>query len=301
MANRAKTAVLALVFGAAAVFLPAVAFAADGTWSLDPATSSARFFQGSAANPDSVNTGVARVSGNVSLDPNNLNNSVIDLTIYPADENWIALNPDGSLPPGYVPDSTDKTLLAFRSQRIVQTADGKLEVTGKLTLTRVERSVTIEPTEAYSGAVLGSPVVWTETREATFVFPNFGTAEGSGSVKAAVTSNKKTLNMRAATAIGGHDFPGLLSALAQTNWPAVVENEDCQLPANIGEDYSGATCTGTLIAATNYDNCQMPGNVGESYSGPHCTAPAGNQITIALHLNLTLGGPSTKVLTGGAR
>lgn len=79
----AKSRTLAILI---AVIIPAMsttAFAAGGTWSLDPTTSSARFFQGSTANPDSVNTGVARVTGEV-----NLNRNDLDLSIYPADEDW---------------------------------------------------------------------------------------------------------------------------------------------------------------------------------------------------------------------
>ena len=128
-----------------AVILPTIsplAFAEGGTWSLNSTTSSARLFQGSAANPDSVNTAVARVTGKVKLDPNDLGNSVFDLSIYPADEQWgEALSPEGTLPAGYIADATDHTLLTFESKGIQRMEDGKLEVTGDLTLTRVERAV----------------------------------------------------------------------------------------------------------------------------------------------------------------
>ena len=36
------------------------------------------------------------------------------------------------------PDATDQTLLTFRSTRILRTGNGKLEVVGDLTLSRVE-------------------------------------------------------------------------------------------------------------------------------------------------------------------
>jgi hypothetical protein len=63
--------------------------------------SCARFFQGSTADPDSVNTGVTRVTGEVKLDTNDLGNSVFDLSIYPADEQWgHALSPEATLPAG---------------------------------------------------------------------------------------------------------------------------------------------------------------------------------------------------------
>jgi len=299
MTNKLSLAVLCL-FGVAVLAIPVAAFADGGTWSLDPTTSSARFFQGSAANPDSVNSGVARVKGEVTLDPNDLTNSVLDLAIYPSDENWSALNPDGTLPSGYTPDSTDNTLLTFKSERMSISGNGDLQVTGNLKLVRVERDMTIEPTEAYAGPTFGSPVIQTSMREVTFVVPNFSAARGAESVAPAVMSNRKTLEMRATTAIGYRDFPELLKAVAETNWPAVVEDEDCQLPSNVGEDYSGASCTGTVIAAVNYDNCQVPSNVGESYSGPQCAPAAGRQTTIALQLNL-IEASKVKVLTGTAQ
>ena len=107
-----------------------------------------------------MNTGVARVTGKVKLDTNDLDASFFNLSIYPAGEDWgHALSPEGALPPGYVPDSTDQTLLTFNSSRILRTVDGKLEVIGDLTLTRVERTVTATPTEAYAGPVYGLSLI----------------------------------------------------------------------------------------------------------------------------------------------
>ena len=85
-------------------FFSALAFGGD-TLTLDSSTSSARFFQGSKASPDSVNTGVARVTGRVNLDTNDPDDSVFDLSVYPADEGWgNALTSDRILPTSYVPD-----------------------------------------------------------------------------------------------------------------------------------------------------------------------------------------------------
>jgi hypothetical protein len=86
LAKRSRTLVI-LTAIVLAIISP-LAFADSGTWSLEPTTSSARLFEGSTANPDSVNTGVARVTGKVMLDTNDLDNSVFDLSIYPADEHW---------------------------------------------------------------------------------------------------------------------------------------------------------------------------------------------------------------------
>ena len=269
-----------------------LAFAEGNTWSLDSTTSSARFFQGSTADPDSVNTGVALVTGRAKLDENNIENSTFDLSIYPADERWgHALRPDGTLPANYVPDATDHTLMTFHSKRVRRMADGKLEVIGNLRVTRVERSVTMIPNDAYAGPVYGDPVVYTETREVRFLFPSFSTKPSSGRLSSVALNQKVSLDLTGRAGVGHEDFPELLNAIQDTNWPSVVQNEQCQMPSTIGDDYHGATCTGTLIAATHRDNCQMPAVLGgEDYSGPICTPPSGNRTTIVLDLKMLRAG-----------
>lgn len=277
---------LAILIAVTLPVLSPLAFAADDIWSLDSATSSARFFQGSRANPDSLNTGVARVTGHVKLDPHDLDNSVFDLSMYPADEQWgEALTSEGALPAGYVPDSTDHTLLTFQSKRILRIGDDKLEVIGNLTVTRAERTITVTPNNAYSGPVYGDAVLHAETRQISFVFP-LSAALSSGHSTPGNLKEKRELNLSGPARIGYETFPGLLSAIQATNWPPVVQNERCQMPSTIGEDYHGSTCTGTVIATTRHDNCEMPSTVGEDYSGPTCTPASGDQTTIVLDLKL---------------
>jgi polyisoprenoid-binding protein YceI len=274
----------AITFASAAFFVTSLALASD-TWILDSSRSSARLFQGSRATSDSVNTGVARVIGKVKLDTNDLDNSVVDLSIYPADEKWgHALSPQGALPAGHVHDTTDQTLLTFKSTRILRTGNGRLEVIGDLTLTRVERTVIATPTEAYAGPVYGDPVIHNETREITFLFPSVSAADLSGPLTPAVQQTKGVLEIMGAARVDREEFPELLSAIKETNWPPLVQNKDCHMPSTVGEDYSGAVCSGTLIAATSGDNCNMPGSVGEDYSGPQCAPATGNQTTIVLDL-----------------
>jgi len=300
-----KRRTLAILIAAILPTISPLAFADDGTWSLDSTTSSARLFQGSATDPDSVNTGVARVAGKVKLDPNDLQNSAFDLSIYPADEQWgHALSPEGTLPAGYVPDATDHTLLTFHSKRILRMGNGKLQVIGNLTLTRVERSVTLTPNEAYAGPVYGDPVIHTETRKVTFLFPNLSAALSSGSLTPVALQNKDALELSASAHVSYEDFPELLTTIQATNWPAVVQNEVCQTLSTIGgEGYAGPTCRGTVIAVTHHDNCQIITSVGgEGYSGPVCAPPAGNETTIALDLKLLHAGsvPAAATLSGNA-
>jgi polyisoprenoid-binding protein YceI len=90
----------AVTFASAALFVTSLALASD-TWVLDSNRSNARLFQGSRANSALVNTRVARLTGKVKLDANDLATSFFDLSIYPADENWgKVLSPEGALPMG---------------------------------------------------------------------------------------------------------------------------------------------------------------------------------------------------------
>jgi polyisoprenoid-binding protein YceI len=277
----AKTNLLVLsLFTFIIVMIAPLASAQSAPFSLNSDVSTASFYQGSRMNPESVNTGVARVMARVNLNPHDLGNSIVDLNIYPADENWgSALNAEGVLPTGFVPDATDHTLLTFNSERIQKTSDDKLQVTGNLTVTKVERSYTLTPSEAYAGPVYGDPVIHTSTLEITFLFRD-------PSALPTAKSSVSTMEVLGSAAVGQEDLPELLNAIQQTNWPSVVRNEECQNPSTIGEDYSGAQCTGTLIEATRHDNCQMSTSTGEDYSGPICALAAGNQTTIVLDLKL---------------
>jgi hypothetical protein len=157
----------------------------------------------------------------------------------------------------YVPDSTDQTLLTFTSTRILRAENGRLEVVGDLTLTHVGRNVTAMPTEAYAGPVYGDPVIHNVTREINFLFPSLSAAHLSESLTPAVQQTRGVLEVMGAARVDREEFPELRSAIQDTNWPSVVQNEHCQA------SYSGG---------------------GESYSGPTCAPAAGNQTTIVLDL-----------------
>jgi len=284
MVGLARSGALAISLSIVMVAITApAAFANGGSWSLDSTASEAQLFQGSAANPHALNTGMARVTGKVKLDTNDLDKSVFDLRIYPADEDWAnALSLEGNLPAGYVPDATDHTLLTFKSKHIVRTAGGELEVVGDLTLTRVERSATIDPSEAYAGPAYSDPVIHSETREATFVIPSVDGALAPRSLTPAAVENKEALQVSASAHMSYEDFPELFSALTETNWPLAVEYGNCQTPSTISEDYSGALCTGPSIAATR-----------------DATPIGRKQTTIVLHLKLLYAGsePSVAMLS----
>jgi hypothetical protein len=232
-----------------------------------------------------VNSGVARVTGKVKLDTNDLDASFFDLSIYPADEGWEhVFNPEGTLPTIYVPRATDRSLLTFKSTSILGTEHGTLEVIGNFTLTRVERTVIATPTEAYAGPVYGDLVIHNETREITFVFPSASPEHLSTPLIPTMLQKRGVLEIVGSAHVEREEFPELLSAIKETNWPAVVRNKGCHMPYTVDKNDSGAPCTGTVDAATGDNNCDVLASAREGYSGPQCTPGTGNQTTIVLDL-----------------
>jgi polyisoprenoid-binding protein YceI len=278
MKYRART------FASAAFFVTSLALARH-TWILDSSRSNARLFQGARANSELVNSGVARVTGKVKLDTNDLDASFFDLSIYPADEGWEhVLNPEGTLPTIYVHRATDRSLLTFKSTSILGTGNGRLEVIGNLALTRVERTVIAMPAEAYDGPAYGRPIIHNETREITFLFPSVSAEHLSAPLMPAMMQKRGVLEIVGSARVDRDEFPELLIAIKETTWPAVVQSKDCHTLSTVREDYSGAPSIGTVVAATRDNNCDMFATAGEDYSDTQYTPATGNQTTMVLDL-----------------
>lgn len=246
------------------------ALAANGIWRLDSDHSTARLFLGSTTDPESFNVAVARVDGQMNLDAYDPTNSSVEFTVYPAGAGQVGS--DGKLANGEFP-TTPYATVTFKSTRSVVTKQGNLEVTGNLILTQVERSVTASPTEDYSGPIYGDAVVSTTIHEVTFVFPSVGKWAGKQTASAIVS---------ASTHVGHENFPQLQSAILSTNWPPVVEDENCQPAASIGEDYAGSSCTGSTVPVVFQAVADT--HVGEAYQGFEVAPPSGSQVTIELEL-----------------
>src|ERR1700758_5141425 len=194
---------------------------AQEIFQVDPQYSIARLSLGSSTNTSEI--GLARISGEVIFEPGNPADPVVNLKMAPDDE-----------------PRADYAEMSFASQRSIMHADGKLLDTGELVVTHVERSVTMEPNEDYAGAQYGEPLAHTETREVTLVF--------SDPREPAARDN--AMQFSGTTSVSREVFPQLVNALAPGNWPTVVaDNVKCEMPSTVGDDYSGPTCTGTVIAA----------------------------------------------------
>ena len=236
--------------------------------------STGRLSLSSTADPNAtLDVGIARVKGSVNLDASSLSNSSFDFIIYPADQDPASINKDGSLNAAEFSNVARSTVFTFRSREAKITGDGDLAVTGNLTLTHLERPFTITVNEVY-----GEPEVHSTTSEVTFVFSHAAAA-------AANVGNRPKLKLAASVNIKTEDFPGIFEAVTDLNWPVVVEDQNCDKPATIGEEYHGTSCTGTSLFVSSSGSSSP--TIGEDYPGPDLDTPrVRDNVSIALNLEL---------------
>lgn len=241
------------------VLIASISVHAQDAWQVDPQHSIARLSLGLESK--SLEVGLARVSGDVLFDSNDPAGPSVSLKITPDQ--------------GSVADSAE---MSFTSERSALTNDGKLAVTGELSVTRIERSATMDPNEAYAGPVYGDPVAHTDTAQITFVFsdPRQRSADAG------------KMHFLGASSVSREAFPQLLDAMTRDDWPTqLVNDEKCELPSTIGEDYSGVKCTGTVIAGVSNRVLPTGSTGGEGYFGfQPAVTPDRDRGSIALDLNL---------------
>jgi len=172
------------------------------------------------------------------------------------------------------------TMLCFHSKNVVRTSDGRLQTTGDLILVRVDHNVEVPaPSEAYAGPVYGPPIINRVSHQATLVFdlPSEGSGQKDGAIEAS-----------ASTKVFREDFPQLVKAVLNSNWPPLVQNENCQVPA-ASEAYSGAKCTGTFLQGPSLPEDPAM-HIGEDYPGSqNFNAQVGNRLNLVVHMHLTPG------------
>jgi hypothetical protein len=243
----------------------APAFAQSTVSRIDAERSTARLYLASSNNPGvNLNAGVARTSGVVKLNSADSAAPDFDFTIYPADKN-------PSLAANRREVNPDYTVIAFKSRKVVPLAANTFRVSGDLTLTYVQRTVSYDPSEGYSGPTYGPSITLSQTQPASFEFRR-ATPSGSASGAEWIASSN----------ISVEDFPELMTAVFSTIWPVFVADEKCTTPPNLGsEDYSGPACTGERIdvAARKDLSCDTPLTVGEDFSGEVCTQVAPSIVT----------------------
>lgn len=232
--------------------------------------------------------GFGRVNGSMKIDEADPTKSSVVFRFYPATAMSPTIAENGKFLSQWLMNAANQTLVCFHSKTVQRTADGRLQAMGDLTLTRVDRNVELDPTEAYSGPVYGPPIVHRVSREATFVF-DFPATDGNGQKGGGIQAT-------ASTNVGRENFPHLVKAIVATSWPPVVQDENCQNPAGGTESYRGFQCTGTFMEPSGLP--PAPGTqIGEDYSGPpsNFDSIVGNHVNILVHLRLMAtasGGPA---------
>jgi hypothetical protein len=279
-----KPLLIVFLFISAAIIV-APAAGQSAVWRIDSEHSTARLFLTSSRNvAAAANVGVARASGTIEQNAGDSTLSDFDFTIYPADR-----------PETQSGSNRDYTVITFKSTRVFPLGGGAVRVAGNLTLDYVERVVTYNPGEAYSGAVYGPAVHHSVTHEGVF---DFDRASPSGTQNA---KDDSTEWFASSTTIG-EDFPQLLNVVSSTNWPTFVADEQCRVPT-VGEDFSGASCTGEIVerAARADLRCEAP-LVGEDFAGEVCTetAPvqAANEVQMQLDLHVTRTSAAMAAISG---
>ena len=268
-----------VLIAAILTLLAVVSPAQSANWVIDSDHSHARMSLDVLTNSTSAfDLGVGLVSGAAILDKRDFTKSAFAFSIYSANGRSSPTNDEGTGSNTSNMDSAMYSEISFQSSGGTLRSDGGLEVTGNLTLTHMERPLSSAAGEAYDGLVYGEPIVHSVTREATFIFKIPGTAYSEDQ------SDART-EVSASANINFEDFPQVLGAARNTSWPAVVEDENCQTPSTIGEDYSGISCSGTLVEAVV--PAEPPATIGEDYHGLEAvTSPAGNRVAILVHLEL---------------
>jgi polyisoprenoid-binding protein YceI len=259
-----------------AIAFPRTPVATTGSWQVDAGHSDAQLTTDGTTDFGKTKlnfaVGITRVNGTVKLDSDSAK-SAFDFRMYPASSMAPPIDEEGKVKIEWFTHHANTTLVCFHSKGTKPTADGRLQTTGNLILTRVDRNVELTPSEAYAGPVYGPPMIHRVVREATFVFDSPAAAgsafQTSGSAK-----------------VSREDFPQLLNAVIATYWPPVVQDRDCKLPA-ASEAYSGAQCTGTFLMTTPLPEAPRGANQ-EDHPGPaNFNSVVGGHLDIAVHLRLT--------------
>ena len=270
--------VLALVVLALGV--PSTPSFSPGSWQVDARHSDAQLITDGTTDfgKKKINftLGYGRISGDLKVDDSDPTKSSVEFHIYPATAMAEPIQEDGHFKTKWLANLANHTLICFHSKKVVKMPDGKLQATGELTLTRVDRNVEVNPNEAYAGPVYGPPMTHRVSQEATF---ELDAASGQISGKGGV------FEASASTSVTREGFPQMLKAVTTTYWPPLVQDEKCQTPANVSEDYRGAQCTGTFMESSGLP--PAPIQIGEDYPGSsNYNAVVGSQLTILVHLRL---------------
>ena len=264
-----------------------------GSWQVDPRHSDAKLITDATTDYGktkmNLTLGFARVNGRVTIDDGDSSKSSVEFRLYPATSMAPDIDEDGRFLSHWLENLSNHTLVCFHSKKVVRTADGRLQATGDLTVTRVDRNIEMTPNEAYAGPVYGPPMIHRASREATFVF-DFPAADGNGQKESSIKASGSTSMFR-------EDFPQLVRTVVSTYWPPVVQDEHCQVP-DANEAYSGAQCTGTYLSTPGLPEAPHAASAEDVGVPSNFNALVGNRLTVLVQLRLAPKASAEQALAG---
>jgi polyisoprenoid-binding protein YceI len=252
-----------------------------GSWQVDTRHSDAKLITDATTDYGkkkiNVTLGYARVYGRLNIDDGDPTKSSIEFRFFPAMSMSPSIAEDGKFLKEWIQNPANQTLVCFHSKRVVRTSDGRLQATGELAVTRVDRNVEATPNEAYAGPVYGPPMIHRVSREETFVF-DFPAASGSG-------QKESTIKASGSTSVFREDFPQLVKTVVSTYWPPVVQDEDCQV-TDPNEAYSGSKCTGTYMSTSGLPEPPHAANAEDVGVPQNFNAIVGERLAILVQMRL---------------
>jgi len=131
------------LFALAAALLLTLSAAAQDVWQLDPAHTAAQFSVRHLA-VSTVRGGFTKVSGSVLYDPANPGKSAIQVTIDAASVDTRVEKRDNDLRRPNFLDAQKYPTITFQSKKVEAAGEGKLKVTGDLTIHGVTKEVVLD-------------------------------------------------------------------------------------------------------------------------------------------------------------
>jgi len=283
------------LFALAGIFAlggPSKPISTNGSWQVDTRHSDAKLITDATTDYGktkiNVALGYARIYGKMKIDDADATQSSVDFRFFPATSVSPAIAEDGTFLKQWLQDPANQTLVCFHSKRVVRTPDGRLQATGDLVVTRVDRNVEATPSEAYAGPVYGPPMIHRVPHEATFVF-DLGGANGQ---------KEGDIEAKGSTSMFREDFPQLVRTVVNTYWPPVVQDEDCKV-ADATEAYSGSKCTGTYMATAGLPPEPHAASGEDVGAQQNFNAVVGNRLTILVRLRLSPRSAGETAAVGG--
>jgi polyisoprenoid-binding protein YceI len=270
-----------LLAGMAVIAFASSIRAQSEKWKIDAGHSHATFFLISSREPSEPRVaGIARSSGLGNLKGDNPSKMALRLSIYPEGEGETLLTGDDTFRKEALASLSYYSVLSFQSERCLEGRNGKLELAGELSVTHVTRASTAAWNNSYTGAQYVDPVKKTASREISLTIVTSGEA---------IATDEKVglLNLLIVTDISREDFPELWTSLADSIWPAVVDDRNCAIPeirASL-RDYRGAICTGTVVGPAVVP-ADFASASAEKPEAADRSQPSGDKIRIVFQLRL---------------